>query len=298
MKNQDFLPFRHRSIISLWDMIQFALEDFNSLDRRLSHFLKLCETEAQKSDQKGVLTPEHKKGLLLLLNNVKFQSQKLELPNAAHIVWQIQNDFYHPNAAPFYQSLATQVRALWNAMSADMTGKKFAYIPKDVENYFEDGSLFGVEVANEFLNAQEDIKNAGNCLAAGLNTAAVFHLMRASEFALKKAAKKLRVKTKHEIDLADWGEILKGIKKKLDVLELKKRTRQNEAQLVFYNSILEDLKGIKHLWRNPVMHARGEYNRNEALAAFGRVRDLMQTLALAVQPKPDKKPQVRTVLSS
>ena len=77
------------------------------------------------------------------------------------------------------------------------------------------------------------MKNAGNCRAADLNAAAIFYLMRVAELGLKIVARKLRIKTKHEIDLADWGEILKGIKKKLDVLELKKELAGTKSSLFF-----------------------------------------------------------------
>jgi len=136
---------------------------------------------------------------------------------------------------------------------------RLAVIPSDKAAFFEQEDLFGIKgVCSNELNSE--IKSAGNCLAADLNTAAVFHLMRVAEYGLRGLAKMIHVKIKHDLDLADWGELIRGIEKKVSLLELKKRTKGNEQKILFYSSLLSDLKGFKHIWRNRTMHARASYN--------------------------------------
>jgi hypothetical protein len=70
--------------------------------------------------------------------------------------------------------------------------------------------LFGDGVFNAFPSADEDIAEAGACLALGRGTASVMHLMRASEVGLLALAKALGVGKKN-----DWGSYLREIDKEL-----------------------------------------------------------------------------------
>jgi hypothetical protein len=61
----------------------------------------------------------------------------------------------------------------------------FGYIPTDLAKYHRHKELFGPTVAAKFPVANKEITDAGTCLAHGLNTAAVFHSMRAVEICAK-----------------------------------------------------------------------------------------------------------------
>ena len=185
----------------------------------------------------------------------------------------------HKSLYKFREHIIGHFEQLERAVFDSLFKTTFVGIDSGKSKYFDQQHLFGEKVSSAFPIARDDIKDAGNCIAADLNTAAVFHLMRVAEFGLKKLARKLRVKIKHGIDLSEWGAILDGLKKSLAILENAPRTKRRERQLIYYYNVYDDLKGIKHLWRNPVMHARGVYNENDALGAFGRVKDLMQRLS-------------------
>jgi hypothetical protein len=73
----------------------------------------------------------------------------------------------------------------------------FAAIKPELSNYCEQEQLFGSEVYEAFAKARNEIRDSGNCIAVGLDTAAVFHLMRVAEFGLRALAKKLRVQLTH-----------------------------------------------------------------------------------------------------
>jgi hypothetical protein len=87
----------------------------------------------------------------------------------------------------------------------ELSYKKFAFIGPDFAPYCEQEKLFGEEVYNSFEVARREIKDAGNCLAADLGTAAVFHLMRTAEFGMRALAQERHVKIKNrQLDYADW----------------------------------------------------------------------------------------------
>jgi len=92
---------------------------------------------------------------------------------------------------------------------------KFAYLPAPDDKYFENDKLFGEDVFEVFEEARQDLKDAGNCLASALYTACVFHLMRVSEFGLRRLAAKLKVKLfdkgmRQQVEYATWGKVIDG----------------------------------------------------------------------------------------
>jgi hypothetical protein len=69
--------------------------------------------------------------------------------------------------------------------------------------------VFGNEVRTAFNSAAPDMIEAGNCLAAECNTAAVFHLMRVAEIGLRALANDRNAPFKNKpIDQQEWGTIL------------------------------------------------------------------------------------------
>ena len=162
-------------------------------------------------------------------------------------------------------------------------GIQFAFIPADKVEYFEQHDLFGEGVSSAFPSAQPEIKDAGNCLAADLYTAAVFHLMRAAEHGLRALARHLRVKMSVQLEYACWEEVIRAIDKKLVVLRTKSRGKKKSEALEFYRLTLSECEMMKDVWRNPVAHARRRYNEVEAISVCSRVRDFMQRLSERVK---------------
>src|SRR5208282_5491043 len=89
---------------------------------------------------------------------------------------------------------------------------KFAYIPAPNDKYFERDDMFGAKVYDRFPPARDDIKDAGNCYAASLYTACVFHLMRVAELGLRAIADKVGAEITHSgqaipLEYGDWNKV-------------------------------------------------------------------------------------------
>lgn len=177
-----------------------------------------------------------------------------------------------------YMIIASEIGSIVETMSKEAGEKKFAFIPESNASFFEKEKLFEETVHNTFSEAREEIKDAGNCLAADLNTAAVFHLMRVAEVGLRKLAKPFGIKLPHRIEFATWGGVLKAIQTELDKPGVR-RSKSKEKKLQRYSHLLLDIKAFQHLWRNPVSHLRGRYDALQARSAFNHVRSFMQKLA-------------------
>ena len=191
-----------------------------------------------------------------------------------------------------YSSLQVELIHAAEAIGRELTKRRFLYIRQERSTYVDNAALMGTEVAHAFPSAISDIKDAGNCLAAECNTAAVFHLMRTVEWGLralcvnlgfKRCKSKIRRSgrvTYAPIEYAEWEKILDEAQSKVDdkISRLRRGHKKQENQ-EFYYSALQDIKAIRDAWRNHVMHTRAEYGHEDADAILGHVRRVMSALA-------------------
>jgi hypothetical protein len=132
---------------------------------------------------------------------------------------------------------------------------------------------FGPKVAAQFPMASEDIEEAAFCLGLSRNTAAVFHLMRVMETAVKALGEKLKctVVDKDNKDL-EWGKILANIRTKVE--EMPKGDKRDE-----WSEVVTLLYHVKQAWRNTTMHPKQTYTGSEAAKAFNAVQAFTQRLS-------------------
>jgi hypothetical protein len=74
------------------------------------------------------------------------------------------------------------------SIEAELAGRYCICVPKQKSVCLALDKVFDAGCARKLAEAAPEIKEAGNCLAVGLNTAAVFHVMRASECGLRVLA--------------------------------------------------------------------------------------------------------------
>lgn len=136
----------------------------------------------------------------------------------------------------------------------------------------ENDPLFGTEVETAFPLAAEDIAGAGQALGFGLNTACVFHLMRAMERAVQMVAAQLGINHVERV----WGNLLSDIGKAIEVLP-KGAAKDQWSQVHVH------LYHVKQAWRNDTMHPKKTYSEVEAKDVFDAVGSFMRHLAPLVE---------------
>ncbi len=182
--------------------------------------------------------------------------------------------------------LAREFQGILHQVMISIAKRKFAYIPPENADYFEQDKLFGEEVYLSFEDARVDIKDAGNSFAAALYTACVFHLMRVAEFGLRSLGKAVGVSIKHTgsmipLEYGEWDQIITEINTKLEAARRLSRDATREQQLQLYSEANQHCLFMKDIFRNVVSHARKPYIDTEAEGALIRVKDFMQFLAKA-----------------
>jgi hypothetical protein len=265
--------------INLWQMIQFFARDAVKAVGDMKAATEFVKSIKDK-DAGEILSKAHNHTISGLLATTKAVCEELKLPASTNQVNNLIDHlrFVGRNASEVF----TNVKELELSLIKELQAVNFAFIPADKLQYFEKDlseSLFGTPVWAYFEDAREDIKDAGNCLAADLHDGAVFYLMRVVETGLRKLARKLKVKTPNKpLDYAGWAEVVKAIDDKLTAKIPKSRSAKKITALKFKHELLVDFKAFEVI-RNEAMHGRSHHNEQEAVGLFNRVRDFMQRLA-------------------
>lgn len=141
--------------------------------------------------------------------------------------------------------------------------------------------LFGQAVKKAFPSAAEDICEAGNCLAAECNTAAVFHLMRVAEVGLKALARDRRVRMprKEPLSFTAWETIFRRLDDAEDAIRHYPKSQAQEAQYAFHHQAMAQFRRFGDPFRNQVMNVREHFGPEHARKIFEDVRDFMQILS-------------------
>jgi len=189
-------------------------------------------------------------------------------------------------------SFAAEIKRIIETIITELGETKFLFVSNDRSEYFQNENLLGERVLQRFPLAKDDIIAAGNCLCAECHTAAIFHLMRVFEFALRAFCKELGLARMADFDKATgkfkytpanfnvWekqlNQLPNRVQKRLN--RLRSGTRKQQLQ-EYYNSALEDIKFVKDAWRNHVMHGRKIFQRGEAHDLLLRTKGMMERMA-------------------
>jgi hypothetical protein len=286
--NREFLPLCPRKLISLRDMIPFPANVFFGTHILMDNTARAANAEVKRLGNDCVAGKEKRGEIAIILGMAEKVCKDYGLVVSENRLNQFKNrlvGFHHD--CP-YLIISNEIGAILQTMTEESAKQKFTFIPSVKAKFFEQEKLFDESVHSAFPEARQDIKDAGNCLAADLNTAAVFHLMRVVEYGLRVLAKDVGVTmSDEELEYAQWKAIIDRIYSKIKTLtdSASGSPKEKSEMREFYNGVLSEFSGFKDVWRNNIMHARRSYDESEALSVFNRVRDFMQKLAEYLCPK-------------
>jgi hypothetical protein len=134
-------------------------------------------------------------------------------------------------------------------------------------------------VKKSFPVAHVELREGGRCFAVGLNTAAVFHAMRAVEIGMRALAEELQVKFPFPTVLADWANVIDQIEAKIRDMKGQPKGTKKDEDLKFYSEAGMQFRYFKDGWRVRVAHTREIYDEGQALAAIDHAVAFFETLA-------------------
>jgi len=156
----------------------------------------------------------------------------------------------------------------------------FFHVPSGTSDYYLFPTKGWERSFEKFPSANEDISEAGICLALDRGTACVMHLSRVAEVGLKALAAELGLPPRN-----DWGKHLDDMEK-----ELTKRCKASGSRTAderFFAEAASHLGHIKTAWRNPGMHVDRNYSPDRAKEILAAIRSFMEYLATRLSEKSD-----------
>ena len=109
-------------------------------------------------------------------------AEKHDFTDAVRTIYRAENELRYPRE---FVAIKSETSHVADALCDELQKRSFFLVAAAHRDCVENSSFMGQHVSDAFPSAVGDIKEAGNCLGAECNTAAVFHLMRVVELGLR-----------------------------------------------------------------------------------------------------------------
>lgn len=174
------------------------------------------------------------------------------------------------------REISAMTLELSNSVYLEMATKTFFHLPASKSHLHEAESLFGEDVDINFTDAASDIREAGNCLATGCNTASVFHSIRAVEYAVKAIWKTLGKNPPSKSN--QWGNLIRDLDDEM-AKKPSDRLPDFQSHVDFFCEAIAHMRAIQKAWRDPTMHVEKTYDEAQAMRIFNACKDFMGSVA-------------------
>ncbi|HTO84630.1 MAG TPA: hypothetical protein VMQ73_20580 [Methylomirabilota bacterium] len=245
-------------------MLEFYAPGFLELAKEIGRLCALFETMEPKAMRPESNRENDKKIMINQADNFKDLGLTMCQKQAMRIA-----DISKPVTNGEYSRM---IQELHNRMIDECKEVHFLSLTAEEKDLYEPSEqLFGDDVANKMPELIEDIAEAGKCLGLHRSTAAVFHLMRVMEGAVKALSVALSIPNPDR----EWGKLLSDIHKEIEKMEKgSSRDQWSEIHALLYH--------VKQAWRNSTMHPKQTYTSEQAKDVFRAVNAFMRHLVALV----------------
>ncbi len=251
-----------RRLWSLWDMLNFYAGDF-------MHLMQvLFESEMEVGRTSGPLPSAMIETNKTAAEVIRDRATELHLPITKGAATYIE-------VSKTSQELSAAFLTVKRTMHQELLNRVFVEPEPRYKQYYEQTLLLGRCVLDGFPSANDDIYEAGMCLALERATACVMHLNRVLECGLLALARALGVEQQ-----TDWGAYLRKIERTLDERTKAAGKRSEDEQ--FYAEAAANFDRLRRAWRNPTMHPDKTYSQDRAEEILLAVKSFMSHLATRI----------------
>lgn len=189
---------------------------------------------------------------------------------------------------PQLKVMAFALNDLYNRITSDTEDVQFVSASGSHAKLLDHNSddVCSDMVASKLNKAAIEMEEGRICLAMGLTTASVFHMMRASELAVQRLGKLLKISLDPET--TSWANIMDQVEKKIRELSAKSAAQRKKRNSLAAASA--HLQAVRIAWRNEVMHPHRSYDEVEAWDIYRSTRAFMENIApLLPEPRRSRK---------
>lgn len=240
-----------------------------------SRLLGLTEIWEHSKDE--LVPQENKDAFHDELEKAKEEFERHGFVTSAHTASDIQSWLKNEKLNVTATNIATWAGELFRNLQRESQNVLCFHLDLEEARLLKADDLFGKQVSDRFCRAKIDIMEAGRCLALHRTTACVFHLMRATEVAIKAVWKTLNLTPGKLPD--SWGRMIEPLDDEL------KKPRNTRLQLWvdhegFFSEAVAEIRAIKKAWRDPTIHVESDYNLEQAGTVYNAVKGFMRDLAV------------------
>ena len=259
-----------RRLWSLRDMLRIYASDYIQLGLRLEAVKQILEeaNDVTQNPWGRPLTDDEKKALISILEDIWNECYALSLNVSGAL---IQNRIVNP------PNTAAELNILIEAVHTELDMRLFLFVPPHLAKYHD--LTAPDEILSAFPSVAGELKSAGNCIAVGEYTAAVFHAMRAAEIGVRRFAQQLNIAFSFEIALAEWGNVLDQIDAKIREMRNRPRSLEKDSDLQFYSEAASQFRYFKDGWRSRTAHGRATFGELSAQEILEHTISFFLTLA-------------------
>jgi hypothetical protein len=128
------------------------------------------------------------------------------------------------------------------------------------------------EVKRAFPSAAADIADAGRCMGFGVHSAAIFHLLRAADYARSAIALAVRLRS-HDAEAQDWTSTIAALEARVGDLSTWPAGPARKGAKDFFTALLHDARTLEDTRRRV---AAGEaFAERHALTVWYTTRDFL-----------------------
>jgi hypothetical protein len=264
---------------SLQDLMdKIWADEYVEIGRHLQYWIAL-------EDDEDVIRRDMYKSLKTNLGQILVHCKKVGLTVSASLIRTYLNDTLAPEESDQPTShFARRVGEFHRCIQAELRSQLFFYVPtrraKYAVQFIKDKIKPGTEIRRfgpilrSFPSIDFDLFEAGNCFAAGLFTASVYHLMRVCEYGLVSLAAAIGV----DAATASWDGVLRDVRRQISLRESTKPEGWKEDRQ-FFAEAAATMTNAKDAWRNSVSHIRRTYDEPRARMMFNSIEALMLHLS-------------------
>lgn len=264
LPDTQFYTCETRRLWSLWEMQYLFTGSFTST---LETLIKSIDRLSRLAP--GPLIPTMMGNQTKVVQLLKTYCDEIHLPITKRLLRDIER-------ASTITDLLSAYKHVKRTMQIELENRVFLEPDARYKEYFRKSTLFGDKVFVAFSSANNDIFEAGTCLALERPTACVMHLMRVMEAGLKALALALGIIEPQN----DWGAYLRKIEKELENRYKISGARSDDEQ--FYSEAALGFDRVRRAWRNPTMHIENSYSTEQAEEILRAVKSSISFLATRI----------------
>ncbi len=258
-------------LVSLWDMLDVYASTFIDAASALSGLIIRAEQKSPADRKKPLKIGNERSLVISILSDFHSTCEALGARVTAATVEEIASGIRRGKIT--WVKVEEHIKSLGAGLHVELGAVKLFALHPDEQRFYADAlQMFGTKATTAFPSTIPEIDEAGKCLALGRTTAAIFHLMRIVEVALRSLRGPLGITEPNP----SWNTVIRKLDKEL---KLDPRQRTLKADVPFLEGVSAQMHAVNRAWRTRAMHVDMSFSLENARDIFSATKSLMQHLA-------------------